>query len=571
MTRVVLVASVLMVAALDVSAAQFAPQLPPRDGVKPASKGTAVVRGVVVDAQDGTPLPRALVSLNGASQPVSVLTDNEGRFEFRELPAGKVFLHVNRAPYLQTTYGQTGRNTPATPIVVGDGEVIEKVAITLSRGGVISGRVYDEFGFPAVGVQMQAMQYRYEQGARRLTAVYGGSAMMGLTDDLGAFRIFGLEPGQYFVSANPNLSMMRTTNAPLAQGSGPITTYFPNAADAGGAQRISVAAGKEVSGINITLVSGRLARLRGRAVMSTGEPFAGATVSVGRSEQGFGFSSSSGRNVAADGTFEVSGLAPGQYVLSVRPNSAREDADVEVARVRLTVSGEDIDNVILVGSRGATLRGRIVTDEGSAAPIRPSAVAVRVEPPADDRGAFMPFMRPQPVADDYSFEIKGLFGRGRVEALMMLDAGVTPAEGRGWSTKSVFWRGDDITGQYIDLEPGAVLEGIEIVLSRRFAELSGTVTDDRGRPVAEGWLVLFPADENRWTTPRYVRPIRTTPDGTFKATALLAGEYLIASTGTLEPGQWQDPELLRSLVERATRVTIRDGEPTTQNLRIASQ
>jgi protocatechuate 3,4-dioxygenase beta subunit len=543
--------------------------MPPRDrSAAPAEKGTGMIRGFVVDAQTGEPLPRAFVSLTtmgGGRQPTTIQTDAEGGFEFRDLPPGRYLLSANRAPYLWTRYGQRGPDTSGTPIDVADDQAVDKIRIALSPGGVISGRVYDEFGLPAVGVRIQPLQYRYNNGRRQLMQA-STSGFMSTTDDLGAFRIWGLTPGEYYVSAAPQ--PMFVNPGLTADQTGPITTYFPGTADSAAAQRVTVGAGKEASGVHIVLVSGRLAKLRGRAVTATGEPFAGATIQVTRQEAN-GTNTFSGGTVRPDGTFEIGGIAAGQYLLKVRHESFRDDASVETARASVTVTGEDVDNLFLSGGFGATLRGRIVTDEGGMPPMKPSQVMLRVEPAPEDRGTWV---RPPPVNDDYSFELKGLFGRGRIDSNLVFQAGDMPgAPISGWALKAVYARGEDITGRYIDFDLGSTIDNVEVMFSRRWAEVHGTVIDERGQPVADASFVIFSADESRWTQDyRNVRPLRTDPNGTLRATGLRQGDYLLAFTGPIEPDQWSDPEYLRSLVERATRVSMLDGEKKTVSLRIST-
>jgi protocatechuate 3,4-dioxygenase beta subunit len=545
--------------------------MPPRDrAAAPAEKGTGVIRGFVVDAQTAEPLPRAIVQLIPMAtgpQTSPVLTDGEGRFEFLDLPAGRYLLRANRVPYLPLTYGQRGPDTRGTPIELAGGQRVEKINIAMSPGGVISGRVYDEFGYPAVGVEVRAMQYRYENGQRQLSPVYSAGFGSGGSDDLGAFRIWGLTPGTYYVSAIPR-QLENVSARPIAVRTGPITTYFPSTADEGAAQRVPVDSGKETGGVNITLVSDRLAVLRGRAVSSTGEPLAGASITVSRQE-GSGTRGFGGPSLNPDGTFEVSGISPGQYLLTVRTMNPRDDGTVEMARARVTVTGDDVDDIVLVGSLGATMRGVITTDEGIMPPLKPSQMMVRVEPVPEDRGTFV---RPPVVNDDYSFEMKGLFGRGRIE-INFVSVGMSPPgpPDAFWAIKTVYWRGQDVTARYIDFDASRTIDEIEIVFSRRWAEVSGTVTNERGQPVPDAAFVIFPTDESSWAPEaRRARPTRTTPEGTFRMLGLHPGEYLIAFTGPIEPGRWQDPDYLRSLVERATRVSVLDGEKKTVNLRIST-
>ena len=79
---------------------------------------------------------------------------------------------------------------------------------------------------------------RMEQGARRLKAV----GVADLTDDTGAFRVYGLPPGDYYVAASlrvaPIDSIVETTYAP---------TYFPGTGDLAEAQRIKLGLGAEAT------------------------------------------------------------------------------------------------------------------------------------------------------------------------------------------------------------------------------------------------------------------------------------------------------------------------------------
>jgi hypothetical protein len=201
--------------------------------------------------------------------------------------------------------------------------------------------------------------------------------------------------------------------------------------------------------------------------------------------------------------------------------------------------------------------------------MKPSQVMLRVEAAPEDRGTFV---RPPAINDDYSFELKGLFGRGRIDSNMLLQPGDAPnASTSEWAFKAVYARGEDITGRYIDFDSSSTIDNIEVILSRRWAEVNGAVTDDRGQPAADASFVIFSADESRWIQEyRSVRPMRTAPDGTFRVAGLHQGEYLMAITGPIEPGRWFDPDYLRSLVERATRVSVLEGEKKTVSLRIAT-
>ena len=555
-----LLALAIVVAIAGTGSAQ---QTPARDRATPV-KGTAIIKGHVIDEHTGTPIRRAVVTVSSSNTPSrgSAVTDDDGRFEVRDLPTGKYAVFASRSGYLDAALGRSQLGNSPKLIDVVDGTTTDKIVVSMSKGGVIAGRVLDEHGEPIAGIDVRAMQYRYESGARRLLPIYisGSNAQ---TDDLGGYRLYGLQPGRYYVSAEP-----RNVFPPIApQLPAPITTYYPNAPDPEGAQRVTVAAGKEITA-NITLATGRAATVRGRAVMSTGEPFAGSTLTFVQ-QTANGTSSRSRGAVRADGTFESPGVPPGNYLITVRPRTAREGEDVEIARTRVVVNGADLDDVVLIGARGATVFGRVVADEGGPLPLDPRDLqieAINVVP--EDR---ISFLRPASVADDFSFELKGLFGRMSFGVRVMANPVAAPANRGRWAFKGVFWRGEDVTENPIDFQPGQAFEGLEIVFTRRWSQLSGTVTDERGQTVGDAWVLIFADDENKWVPQsRFVKATRTNAKAEYRMPPLHPhSDYLIIVVPDMEPNQWQDPEFLQSIRDRATRLSLAAEETKVHNLRIA--
>jgi len=66
----------------------------------------------------------------------------------------------------------------------------------LIPSAVIAGKIMDEDGQPLSGTMVSAMREVYTEGKRKLQS----QSMTG-TDDLGEFRLFGLSPGRYILSA----------------------------------------------------------------------------------------------------------------------------------------------------------------------------------------------------------------------------------------------------------------------------------------------------------------------------------------------------------------------------------
>jgi hypothetical protein len=372
----------------------------------------------------------------------------------KELVAGRYSVTASKAGYVAMQYGQRRPDSQGTMLEILDGQLVEKIALALPRGGVIVGRIFDEFGEPIAGAQVNALRSRFVNGGRRL--VPSGTAQ---TDDLGAFRIFGLAPGEYFVAGSLRSQSMTMMPGGNSTGSveGYAPTYFPGTANAGEAERVVVKVGAETTSVSFSLAATRLVRVSGRVVASSGEPqvqgFLMANLVDRNTVMGMtGFSNAMTR---ADGTFQINGLAPGTYNIVARPRG-NASPDSEFGQARVTVGAEDVDSVLIVTGRGAIARGTVLTDENTAPPFRPqllSLFARPVEPDSMPAGGF-----DGRVSDDWTFEISGLSDR---RVLM-----VNIAESPDWALKSISLNGVDITDTPLEFVPGQVVEGLHVVLSR---------------------------------------------------------------------------------------------------------
>ena len=227
-----------------------------------------MIRGTVVAMDTGAPLRRVQISAFGNTPDARgtrvTSTDDQGRYELRELVAGRYTINASKAGFVSLQYGQRRPVERGTPVEVADGQVVDKVTIALPRGGVITGRISDDIGEPIADVHVQAFRYGFLSGGRRpMPAPQGG----GQTDDTGAFRLYGLPPGDYFVSARPN--GFSQLNARLATGDsdqGFAPTYYPGTPSITDAQQIALGVGQEVDGISFALTPTRLSRISGRVI-----------------------------------------------------------------------------------------------------------------------------------------------------------------------------------------------------------------------------------------------------------------------------------------------------------------
>ncbi len=549
---------------------QPAPGQPPRTPARPLKpgetppKGTAVIRGYVLAAGTGGPIRRAQVramAMNVGGGGVTS-TDAEGRYEIKDLPAGRYSISATKSGYVTGQYGQRRPTEPGTPIEIADGMAADKLNFTLARGGVIAGHILDDNGEPIAGVQVAAMRYGFQGGTRRLIGS-GSEGGNDRTDDQGGFRLFGLTPGDYYVSASYRGMMMMGPEINNTQADGFAATYFPGTPNVSEAQRVSPKAGQEISGITFALLVTRLARVSGRAVNSRGEPAARANVMLVPAEAVGGMMMLAGSGMASpDGSFQIPNVAPGRYMLNLRPMGMATAAD-EFASLPITVGSENIENVMLSTSVGATARGVVVTDTGEAPSFRPDQVQIFASTPE-------PMMMssgnsgPTRVNEDFSFEMTSLFDRRMIRASVM---GAT-----GWYVKEIRFDGQDITDEGFEFVGGRHLEGLQVVFTQKATDLSGLVTDAGGKPVVDASVVIFPANRDKWKfQSRYVRTARPDTQGRYNIKSLPPGEdYLIIAVQNLENGQGGDPEFLGRAKEEAKPFTLNEGETKAVDIKLSA-
>jgi protocatechuate 3,4-dioxygenase beta subunit len=555
--------------------------------------GTAQIRGRVLAAETGNPIRRAQVRISGPDiVPKASLTDAEGRFEFRDLPAGRFTINATKSGYVSVQYGQTRPYESGRPIELADKQIVANADISMPRGSAISGRILDEFGEPMPDVAVTALRQSWSGGRRRLTPVGG---RVGQTNDLGQFRLYGLPPGEYYVSATLRNGMefmaIEMLVADRAAGASPTAstptsgyapTYFPGTASAGDAQKITLMPGQENASVDFALVPVRLSRISGVVLGSDGKPTAGAMVNVmpaNRNEPML-FSGASATRTNQDGAFTLSGVAPGEYTLQAnamqvmtsseggntmmfRVTGGAGGSDSEFGSVPISVGGDDITNLVLVTAKGATVLGHVSFEDGakpsSFGGLRISAMSADADGPTVLRGG----PSSGQVKPDGTFELQGLGGTRLIRAM---------APPPGWTVKAVRLNGVDVTDNGIEFKSGQNVEGLEVVLTAKATNVVGSVTGADGAPVKDYTIVIFADNEDLWRLPstRWITGRRPDQDGRFKVEGLPPGAYHAVAVEYIPQGEWGDPEVLARLKGKGKGFTLGEGATETLDLKLVS-
>lgn len=518
-----------------------------------------------------------------------------------DLPAGRYTVTASKSGYVTVQYGQARPFESGKAIELAEKQVLDGIDIGMPRGGAISGRIVDEFGEPLPDAGVTIMRVSWSNGKRRLTGIDGRGYP---TDDLGHYRMYGLPPGEYYVTATkadfemfadlPMMGFSPFAAASSAAGAGPssgyATTYFPGTPNAAEAQRVTVTAGQEVANVDFPLAAVRLARVSGFVLNSEGKPVGGTAVSLSPvSREGLSPDVSNVTFVptvartAQDGSFVIRNVAPGDFVLRAdamqvmtstqgdntmvfRATRLGGDAggEQESGMVPVSVAGEDISNVTVVTSKGGRATGRVIMDGEP----KPSMTGIRVTAQAADTetsGLGFPasaVFAGAAVKEDGSFELKGQFGTRLIRA-------TAPP---GWTLRSVKLNGTDITDTGAEFKTGETYT-LEVELTRRTTSIMGGVSASDGSLVKDYTAVIFAENPDLWrlSRTRWVTGTRPDQDGRFKIANMPAGNYLAVALDYVPNGEWGDPEILDRLKSRAKRFTLDDGGSQTLDLKITDK
>jgi protocatechuate 3,4-dioxygenase beta subunit len=556
-------------------------QRPARDRAA-VPQGTASISGRVLTADTGRPLKRARVMVSGGGRGGrSTTTDDQGRYAVTTLSAGSYTITASKAGFVDASYGQRRPLQPGTPLQVADGQQAANIDLRLVRGGVITGHVVDEDGEPLLRALVTVQRYRYVNGERQLAPAGADQ-----TDDRGQYRVFGLPPGDYYVSATLSgiggaiargLQQLVTQPAGGRGGrgafaifggnddpepSGYAPTYYPGVTSASEAGKVSVAPGQEVAGIDFQAQLVPFATIRG--IVTGSDDGAGVMLAPQDSNGGLlGSDILRGRSETG-GAFTISNVPPGRYLAIARSGGRWDEQKIAVQPV--VVNGQNISNLVLVLVPGVSLSGNI-TVESSGTPAPTDYSVFRIDVPDADplplgggpfgggRGGNRGGGR---AAKNGSFEIDNVMpGRHYLRV-----------SGQGaWTLKSVSVGGRDVTDQPFELKTGQDVGNITVVMTDRSTELAGTVRDAAGNTGGGLTVIAFSTDPQYWRPQsREIQVSRTDQNGAYRLRNLPPGDYQIAVVDDVEQGEWYDPSYLQELLRSARPVTLDEGDRKTLDL-----
>jgi hypothetical protein len=227
------------------------------------------------------------------------------------------------------------------------------------------------------------------------------------------------------------------------------------------------------------------------------------------------------------------------------PNEAARDRMMsnlpETAAMSVVVTEEGLSGITLAARRAGRLSGRFVADTGV---VKPLPTNIRVTSRSASPGGMTMTLGAQ---DETGFQMGGMSGPTRIDVQGLPE---------DWAVKAVLLDGEDVTDR--PFEPGSA-SSLRIVLTDRLTSLSGTIQSNA--EVRDHTVVIFSEDATKWGFPsRFVRTVRADANGRFRVQGLPPERYLVAALNYIENGEEQDRQLLERLRNRATSVSLGDGE-----------
>jgi 5-hydroxyisourate hydrolase-like protein (transthyretin family) len=538
---------------------------------------SSALQGQVVAAGTEQPVPRARVLIakvgGTAADYRTEVADESGRFAVGALSAGSYRVYAERQGYLRGEHGRRAPNVAGTPVAIVAGQSPPAITITMIPTGVITGRVSDDRR-PARNVWVRAMKATFFDGERSLSI-----AEYAKTDDLGEYRLFGLAPGSYFVSALPeerpriagsnyvvpaipsnangNRSSI-TTPGPQALSEGLLDAdalrtgiflpvFYPGTTDATVAFALDVQPGATLTGIDLTIASASTVRVRGRVVDgTTGNPAPGVVVAV--APQAGRTVSINGATTDAAGAFELPAVPPGSYELIARTTSSTR----LFGTLPVEVGERDLEAPAIVINPGTTLNGRVTVTGGSSGNGLTGTLVQLMGVGG------MPGYSATQVKPDGTFSVENVESRDyRVRFVR---------QGRFLAPASVRLGAEDVTGRFFRVGPETAGIPLELVLSAAAGALDATVVDSSQRPVPGTTVALVPEPPRRNQSSLY-RTAATDAFGRIRLEDVVAGDYKLF-VADLDPASWQDPDVISRYESRGERVRITDGGRQNVTLRL---
>ncbi len=495
---------------------------------------THLVRGQVVNALDGSPLSRALVTVNTRR----ALTDYQGRFEFAGLVGANAFATVRKPGFSggpdASTLNPTQRLT----------DLDAPVLIKLYPDAVVSGTVTSREGAPLSHVAVRLLRSQYDG-----VALHWAPTASGQTNSRGEYRIS--TPGGRFRVASSFVPRSFETGEVV------LPASFPEASQGNTSSLVELRSGEERR-VDLSAKVGPAYPVTLHVEPANSQHMNAAII----------VSTSAGDEF-------LTGLSPdqhlelpvGSYALNVRVNS-REDSMSGTSRV--TVTSRDPAAATVHLSLDTQLSVEIVAGNVAAASQSYNSNSSSNLPEIPNAAMFNLLLHNQ-LANG---ETQEQDIRPRQEANKITSFRVPPgryrllaAGGGQWHVESASLGATDLLLNDLVIGPGSAGGALRVVVSNQ----TGTVHARTNLPLGtSAWMYLLP----RGPSLIPIHPTLVTSNGTATAIATASvppGTYTAFLLGTQLQKDPRDPSFLASFASGLTDIEVQPGADTSFSFDLAKR
>src|SRR3981081_3573753 len=500
------------------------------------------IAGTVVGKADAHPLSRARIFVRDAGDQrkfQSVVTSDDGKFEFSELPAGKYSLEGGKRGFISAGYDQ--HDQFSTAIVTGAGLDTESLVLRLAPDAVITGKILDETGDP---VRHAMVTLYYVDHSRGLDQIHQFSNTQ--TDDQGMYEMTPLTPGTYFLSASampwyavhPNSEGANSAPDGQAATTAAIdrsldvaypVTYYPDVLEAESATPIPVRGGDRVQvdvHINPVPALHLLFHIPGDGKNGFIYPQVQQPVFDGSASV-----QTTGGRMVSPGLVEITGIPAGRY--NVRMNGG--GSGLQMNGLDLSKDGEEIDT-----SSGEALSNVKVSVQIPGETALPSRLMGGLR---SGRRVIAAWLLIDPKGE---VELERI-APGRYEVLV---AGST----KPYSIAHIASEGGEVSGHTLNVAAGSP-PSLSLRLVAGSVEVQGTAKR-AGKAFAGAMVVLVPKDPE--VDHDLFRRDQSDLDGTFTLHGVIPGSYSILAIENGWDLDWSKPGVIAAYRKQGRTIQVGD-------------
>jgi Carboxypeptidase regulatory-like domain len=495
------------------------------------------ISGIVI--KSGTliqqPLQNARVELTGGpGTPLVTRTDGNGRFVFSNLADGQYEVAITSDGFI--------RQRSTKRISVRGGQQSGNIVFALDPAPTAAGLILDSYGEPIANVMVEALRRTYDvRGNPRLLRT-----ATAVTDDRGVYRIFWLDPGEYFFYASENLPESGDTQPVRAV----AATYYPGVGTPDDAMPLRLGIGREIR------VDFRLRRdaalwtVNGQTMNAATSRAAAAIIALTPPAEDPNLSRYRAQSSAAGpspGQFSIGNVVPGSYILMAKSVAGEQEmtAFQRIVLRPLPVTPREGYGISLALSPPLSINGHIFVESSEAMDLRKASVSlVSVDPD-------LPSPRSVFAQPDGQFYLNGA-----VPGTYVLDIENLPED---LYVKGARFGSDDILEKSLMLQTRLAGNPLQVLLGSDGGRLRVAVYNDKGQPQSDAQLVLVPDGARRSRREQY-RLATSGEDGQAILRGIPPGRYKLFAWEELEPNAYMNSSFMQAYESLGVPVDISSGD-----------